>query len=99
MTAVPRPLQVLLALLPLLLTPALFFALAEGYLNLGGGEKDIVFVIPWLLWSLLFAVSAIVMIVRRRGVTQWTLRSALLATGILFGIWLVAYFGSFLGIA
>ncbi len=95
----PRPLQVLLALLPLLLSPVLFFALAEGYLNLGGGEKDIVFVLPWLLWSLLFAVSAIVMIVRRRGVTHWILRSGLLATGILFGIWLAAYFGSFLGIA
>ena len=95
----PRPLQYLLALLPLLLTPALFFALAEGYPDLGGGEKDIVMVLPWLLWSLLFAVSASVMIVRRRPVGYWTERAGLLATGLQFGIGLLAWAGSYLGIA
>jgi hypothetical protein len=96
---VPRPLQVLLALLPLLLTPVLFFALAEGYLDLGGGEKDLVMVLPWLLWSLLFAVTATVLIVRRRPVVRWITVSGVVATGLLFAIGLVAWAGSFLGIA
>ena len=30
------------ATVPLLLTPVFFYVLAEGVLNLGGGEKDII---------------------------------------------------------
>ncbi|MBM4284208.1 MAG: hypothetical protein FJ128_03010 [Deltaproteobacteria bacterium] len=45
-----------LGLLPLALTPAVFFLLAEGYLNLGGGCKDIWAAVPWGLWSLNYFV-------------------------------------------
>ena len=46
------------ALLPLALVPLLTDAIARGSLDLGGGEKDLVWVLPWTLWSLLFAVTA-----------------------------------------
>ena len=50
-------LRLVLSLGPLLLTPVLFYLLAEGHLNLGGGEKDILLLIPWIAWSLIYAVS------------------------------------------
>lgn len=45
-----------LCLGPLALTPLLVLLIAEGYLNFGGGEKDLILVLPWLLWSLLYAL-------------------------------------------
>ena len=46
--------RLLTLLLPLALTPLLVFLLADGYINLGGGEKDVLMALPWLLWALLF---------------------------------------------
>ena len=94
-----RFLQVVLALVPLLLTPAIIYALAEGFVDFGGGEKDILLAFPWLIWSLLFAVCAFVLIYRRWSVAGWILRSAIVATTALVGLAIVAYVGSFLGIA
>lgn len=37
------------ALLPLALTPLLMFAIADGYLNFGSGEKDLFMLLPWML--------------------------------------------------
>jgi hypothetical protein len=34
---------------------------AAGHLDLGGGEKDLVWVLPWLSWSLLFAASSFIL--------------------------------------
>ena len=64
--------------LPLALTAAFGFLLAEGHLDLGGGEKDIVWVIPCALWSLLYAISSLVLWTRR-----WPLgRSILLSSAV-----------------
>ncbi len=49
--------RVLVALLPLLFTPVLGYLLAEGYLNLGGGEKDILLVLPSAFFSLVYGIS------------------------------------------
>jgi hypothetical protein len=79
-------LRLLLALFPLLLTPALGFLLAESYLDLGGGEKDILWVLPWALWSLLYAVSSCVLWARHWPWQRALPRSAAVATGgILVG--------------
>lgn len=91
--------QVVLALAPLLLTPALIYGLAEGVLDFGGGEKDIILALPWLLWSIVFAICSFVLIYHRWGIGRWTLRSALIATTVLIGLGIIAYAGSFLGIA
>src|SRR5262245_43071141 len=49
--------RVLLALLPLFSTPVLGFLLAGGYLNLGGGGKEIILVLPWMFCSLVYGIS------------------------------------------
>ncbi len=55
----PVLLRLTSALAPLLLTPVLVFAIAGGVLNFGGGEKDVFLAIPWLVWSLFFAIGAL----------------------------------------
>ena len=94
-----RFLQIILALIPFLLTPALIYGLAEGVLNFGGGEKDIILALPWLIWSVLFAICSFVLIYHRWGTARWILRSAVIATMVLVGLGVIAYAGSFLGIA
>ncbi len=47
------------AFAPLAATPLLLTGLASGRLDLGGGEKDLVWLLPWTLWSLLFAVASL----------------------------------------
>ena len=91
--------HVVLALVPLLLTPALIYALAEGVLDFGGGEKDILLALPWLIWSLAFAICSFVLIYRRWELGRWIVRSALVATSILVGLGIVVYAGSYLGLA
>ena len=41
------------ALPALMLAPVFFFLIAEGRLNFGGREKDIILVVPAALWALL----------------------------------------------
>ena len=95
----PRFVQAVVATLPILLTPLLIYALAEGILNFGGGEKDILLALPWLIWSVVFALCSYVLIYRKWPVRRWVCRSALVATGALLGLGLVAYVTSYLGIA
>ena len=96
---IPRLLQAVLASIPLLLTPALVYSLAEGILDFGGGEKDILLGLPWLIWSVVFALCSFVLIYRRWSIGKWALRSALISTGVLVGLGLILYVGSFLGVA
>ncbi len=95
----PRLLQAAIASVPLLLTPVLIYGLAGGILDFGGGEKDILLALPWLIWSVVFAVCSFILIYRRWAIGRWVLRSAVISTGSLVGLGLVAYVGSFLGIA
>ena len=82
--------QVIVALGPLLLTPLLGFLLAEGVLNLGGGEKDVIWVFFWGAWSMLFAIASMVLIWRSWPMSKWVIRAGLVATGGMLGLWLVA---------
>lgn len=83
--------QVVLALLPLLLTPVLGYVLAEGVLNLGGGDKDILWAFLWAIWSVAFAASSIFLISRNWAVDKWALRSTLASTGLMLVLWLLAF--------
>lgn len=47
------------AFLPLCLTPVLLHGLASGAVDLGGGEKDLVWMLPWALWSVLFGAFSL----------------------------------------
>jgi hypothetical protein len=91
-------LQVLLSLLPLLLTPAIAAVLAGDFLHLGGGEKDVLWAFFWAIWAVIFFVSSIILIVRKWDVKKWMNRSAVVATSLLFLIWLLALTASFLGL-
>ena len=77
--------RIALALLPLLLTPALVQLIASGWLDLGGGEKDLVVVLPWALWSLLFAVTSLVLWRRGSTVVRSTVWAALVGAAGLVG--------------
>jgi len=70
-------LPLIVSLLPLALTPVLGYLLAQGYINLGGGEKDILVLLPWMVWSLVFAVSSWVFWRRGYSIVRSSWRSAL----------------------
>lgn len=88
-----------LALLPLLLSPLVLFALAEGWIDFGGGEKDVVLVLPYFIWSLTFFVCAIVLILKRWPLLRWLRRSLLLSLLLLIALFLLAFGASWFGIA
>lgn len=80
--------RIVLSLLPLGLTPVLGYLLAQGYINLGGGEKDILLLIPWLIWSLVFGFSSLVFWRRGYPIAPALWRSALvgLAGLVVLGV-------------
>ena len=89
--------HIALAGLPLALAPALFFALAEGWLNAGGGEKDILLTLPYGIWSFLFFISAGVLIAKRWHLWPWIRRASGIASLVLLLIAAVIYGLSWLG--
>lgn len=91
--------QAIIAIVPLLLTPVLFYVLAEGVFNLGGGEKDIIWVFPWLIWSTIFAVCSCVFILKNRTVLNWVRNSFAISVSVMLALFILAYITSFLGIA
>lgn len=52
--------RLLISAAPLAATPVLFALLAAGVLSFGGGEKDLVLLVPWAGWSLLFLAITLV---------------------------------------
>jgi hypothetical protein len=80
-----------LAALPLLFTPVLFFMLAEGWLNLGGGDKDIVVTLPYLIWALLFFIAAVVLIVKGWSFRRWLVRAGLVSVAIMLILFVILF--------
>lgn len=77
-------LRVAIALLPLCLAPALVYLIGDGLIDIGGGEKDLVWVLPWTLWSLLFAIASLVLWRRGWSLSRSTGWSALIGVaGVL----------------
>ena len=76
-------LQMVICLLPLAFTPILGFLLADGTLNLGGGEKDLLLLIPWLIWSFIFLVIFVISWIKRLSIKKGLTYSAGGATAIL----------------
>ena len=72
-----------LSLFPLALTPAFGFLLAEGYVNLGGGCKDILMLIPWIVWALAYFVGSLVFWWKGAPIFRAVLSAAAWATGFL----------------
>ena len=53
-----RLLEIIVALAPLAMTPAVLWLLAEQ----GGSEMDLVWLAPWIVWSAAFALFSFVLI-------------------------------------
>ncbi len=92
-------LRVVVAFLPLAILPLLVHLIANGSIDLGGGEKDLVFVLPWLLWSLLFAAVSLFLWWRGWSLPRSVLRSSLIGlAGLALAGALLAAIGQ-LGVA
>jgi hypothetical protein len=79
-------------LLPLALTPLWGFLISEGYLNFGGGCKDIILVIPWLLWSVAYSLFFIVLWIKGRSFGRLTAYSIAGASGVILVAWMMLLF-------
>ena len=77
--------------LPLALTPLWGYLIADGYLNFGGGEKDLLLLIPWILWSLLYLVIFVVSWLKRLPMKRGLAYSAGGASVVLVLVWLVLF--------
>lgn len=89
----------LLAAIPAAATPLLVFAVAEGWMNFGGGEKDLLLAIPYVLWATIFFVTGFVLIVKKWRLRSWLLRVFAVSVGVLFSAWVLVFVLSWSGVA
>lgn len=83
-----------LSLLPLGLTPLMVHLIGHGYLNFGGGCKDVVIIIPWMLWSLIYLIISLVCWRKQWSIAKAMAYSVSGATGMLVLLFLVLLVGS-----
>ena len=72
---------------PLALSPLLLILIADGYLNFGGGENDILLMLPWVLWSLVYAIVYAVCWARKLPPRRTLWFAAGGATALLVAAW------------
>lgn len=87
-------LRLVLILLPLGLTPVLMHLIGYGYLNFGGGCKDVVLLIPWMVWSLIYLIISLVCWRKHWSIAKGIAYSTIGATGVLVLLSLVLLVGS-----
>ena len=87
-------LRLILSLLPLGLTPLMLHLIGYGYLNFGGGCKDVVMIIPWMVWSLLYLIISIVGWRKQWSIGKGFAWSVIGATGLLALLFLLLFIGS-----
>lgn len=76
---------------PILLTPLWGYLIADGYLNFGGGEKDLFLLIPWVVWAFIYLLIFIVAWVKRKETKRIVLYAVCGATGILGLAWIALF--------
>ena len=81
----------ILCILPLGITPVLALLIAEGYLNFGGGEKDLLLLIPWILWSILYAIIYVAQWIKKAKTSKSIYFAAGGATGLMMLLWIGMY--------
>lgn len=89
----------LLAVLPACLAPVVFFALAEGWISAGGGEKDILLAFVYAFWSLIFLITAFILIVKQWRLWKWVYHAGVIATLVLMFCGFSLYLAGISGIA
>ena len=75
-------------LVPLLMTPLFGVLIANGYVDLGGGEKDLLLLIPWCVWSLIFIISGVVLWQKKLSFKSWFFKSLLYSILTTLALWL-----------
>ena len=80
-----------ISFVPLALTPVIIWLLAEGYVSLGGGEKDVIMALPWLVWSVFFAIAFLIGSRRGHSVSKAGLRALGWATGLIVMLWILLW--------
>jgi hypothetical protein len=91
--------RIAIALLPLALAAALISLAVHDRIDFGAGERDLVLVLAWILWSVLFAASSFALWRRGRPMGRSAVSSAVVATvGVLLTALLLALLGQ-LGVA
>ena len=73
---------------PLLATPLIGFLIAENYLSFGGGDKDIVILIPWVAWAFIFIFSGIFLWKRTPQDKTWVFKSFIYSVVVALVVWL-----------
>ena len=91
--------HLVLAAAPMLMTPGVIYILAESWIDLGGGEKDILLALPYFLWAFIFFAAALVLILKRWPLQRWLLRAAFVSTGAMLVLGVIAYLTSWLGVS
>lgn len=87
-------LRLAISLLPLGLTPILVHLIGYGYLNFGGGCKDVLMLVPWMVWSLIYLIISIVCWRKHWSIAKGIACSVIGATGMLALLFLVLLVGS-----
>jgi len=90
--------RVPLSLAPLALTPLLGWLISAGYLNFGGGCKDIVMIFPWMGWSLVYFIFFVSMAIKKASIKRSLAWSAVGATGIMAFVFIAIFAWSLLGV-
>ena len=83
--------KVLTLLAPLLATPVLFLLISEEYLNLGAGCKDIVILLPWLLWSVIFLITGLILWKKKLSIKHWMFRTTSYSVLFIVNLWLCLF--------
>jgi len=83
--------RILVLILPLAASVGFGFLLAEGYVNLGGGEKDIVVAMLLALLSLVFIVCGLFTWRSRPSLGAWAWGALKVSMFILLAVWLLLW--------
>jgi hypothetical protein len=83
---------------PLALTPLLAFLISEDYLSFGGGCKDIILLIPWLVWSAAYVLIFIGLWIKKHSFGWLVGYSAAGATGVVALAWIILLVVSLSGV-
>jgi hypothetical protein len=73
------------------MTPIWGYLIADGCVNFGGGEKDLILLISWTIWSFLYLLIFIIAWIRRKNTKVILLYSVVGATGGLAIAWVVLF--------
>jgi hypothetical protein len=82
-----------LGVIPLLLTPVWGYLIAIGHFNFGGGDKDLLLLIPWLAWALSYLVIFLAAWRKKKDTKTMVIYGISGATGLLLVAWVVLFIG------